>query len=198
MAPSTTVEDRFLSMLPDIESWAASQHRYLDAAEREEAVAETKAWAWAWCRSAAEKGKLDRVNATTLSRYAAKMFRSGRRFAGSSSVDVLAPKTKVEGRVSVRSLDLATSTAKALTDSKSPRPFDVCRVDIDYPLALQDPALPDRAVECFGHLVQDNGRGHVKRIAEAMKVSSARVCQIKNALAGALTAIGYAPTMAAT
>lgn len=196
MAPSATVENTYLAMLPQIESWAASHHRQLDAAEREEAITETKAWAWQWCCSAAENGKLDNVNPTTLSRYAAKMYRTGRRFAGSSSVDVLAPQTKVKGRVTVTSLDPTTSTAEALVDSKSPRPFDICRIDMDYPLALQDPELPDRAGECFSYLVEDNERGHVKRIAEAMGVSLPRVCQIKNALAGALTSIGYAPAAA--
>ena len=193
MAPLNTVESTYLAMLPQIESWAANRHRYLDPAEREEAITETKAWAWQWCCTAAEKGRLDQVNATTLSGYAARMFRSGRRFAGSSSVDVLAPQTKAAGRVSVTSLDPAASTAEALTDSKSPQPFDVCRIDMDYPLALEDSALPDRAAECFGHLVQDNGNGHVKRIAGAMGLSMPRVCQLKNALAGALTGIGYAP-----
>ena len=198
------VESRFLEMLPEIQSHAAVRHRYLDQCEREEAVAETLAWAWQWSLSAAKRGKLDRVGAITLTDYATRMYRSGHQFAGSSTTDVLAAGTRVKGRVRVIPLDhLKTGRSHgsirgqvisdALIDSRSPQPFDVCRVNADYPQALEDPKLPGRTRECFGHVLEDNGPGHVRRIADAMRVSLPRVCQLKNAMAGALQRIGYGP-----
>ena len=205
IASASEVERRYLAMAPEIQSRAWARHGHLSPADREDAVAETMAWSWAWCLSAGRRGKLGRLNPVTLSRYAARMYASGRRFAGSCSADALGEEARVKHRLRVRSLTCRDAAgdedevsgrrglSEALVDSRHERPLEQCRVNTDYPFALLDPRLPARAKECFSSLLQDNGPGHVKRIAQTMGVTSARVCQLKLDLAGALSRIGYAP-----
>ena len=199
-----TVEERFLTMLPEITSRASYYHRDLNPSDREEAVSETLAWSWLWSLTAAEKGRLDRLTPHSLVSYANKMFRSGRRFAGSSSTCVLSSETQCRGRAKVIPIDhLETSRndgsarsraiAAALIDSRRARPDEICRVDFDYATAMDSPHLPDKAPMCFRLLLQDNGHGHGRRIAEALNVSPPRVSQLKGALRQALSDIGYAP-----
>lgn len=198
------VKDRYLAMLPEIESRASYYHRDLKPCDREDAVSEALAWSWQWCLTAAEKGRLTRLTPHSLSRYARRMYRSGRRFAGSSSVCVLSPQTRAMRRVNVIPLDhletsrcdgstRARAVSDALTDSRRRRPDEVCRVDLDYAQAMRASALPSKAADCFRLLVNDHAHGHVKRIAATLGVTPPRVCQLKNALAQALMSIGYGP-----
>jgi hypothetical protein len=198
-AASSAVESRFLSMLPEIQRFAYLRHRHLPDDEVQEAIAESCAWAWQCCLGAYEKGKLDQLNARMLSLYAAKLFRSGRRFAGSSSHDVMSPQahSSVQFCSVERGLDdtegSPQSIANLLVDSRRAPPPESARINLDYPLALRKSKMPRKGRKCFRHLVKDNGPGHVLRIAQAIHVSPARICQLKARLRSALRAIDYGP-----
>jgi hypothetical protein len=195
----SAVEPQYLAMLPEIRKFAYLRHRHLPYEECQEAIAETCAWAWQWCLSAFTKGKLDQLNARMLSLYAARLFRSGRRFAGSSAHDVLSPQTR--GSVHLYSIESGPddargrpqSMASLLIDGRRIPPPESARVNIDYPLALRKSKAPRKAGRCLRALARDNGPGHVLRVAQTLHISPARVCQLKGCLRSALRAIDYGP-----
>ena len=199
----TEVEAWFLKALDELTSRAWALSRGLRPVEREEAVAETIAWAWALTLSAGRRGRLDRLTPRTLAIFGVRMFRSGRRFAGSSCRCVLSEQTRLLNRVRVQSLHDdnedreeragGRSAFRALADRRATQPIDSARIRVDYPLALADPTLPSKAPQCFDELALDYGPGHGLRVAKALDISPARVCQLKNSLAGALSRIGYDP-----
>ncbi len=199
------VEAKYQSLLPDLWKLALVRHRYLPYHEREEALCETLAYSWQWCLRAFEKGKLDQLTARMLSFYAAKLFRSGRRFAGGTRRDVLSSQAKAEGAVRLRSIERGPddeegkpqSMANLLIDSRHVAPPEVARVNHDYPVALRKAKLSRKTRKCFRHLTRDNGPGHVMRISRTLHVSPARVCQLKGQLRSALRAIDYGPSPAA-
>ena len=203
-AALASVDEKYQTMLPDLWKMALIRHRYLPWQEREEALAETLAYGWQWCLRAFEKGTLDRINARMLSLYAAKLFRSGRRFAGDAKRDVLSPQAQAQGAVQLRSIERGPdddegkqqSMANLLLDRRHQNPLDVTRVNLDYPLALHKGKLSRKTRNCFRHLTRDHGPGHGKRIARALHVSQGRVCQYKGALRSALRAIDYGPSPA--
>jgi len=196
---------RFAELYDELRSrsWAANWG--LPPCDREEAVQEACCYAWTWLLSATEKGRIDKLTAYSMARYARLLFRSGRRFAGSSSTDALGESTRAQGRTKiVRLEDLedgktnaslrACVIAEALTDSRRPRPDEQTRTEYDFGLVRQDSQLSDRARQVFERLLLDHEHGHGVRIADELGVSPPRICQIKrDELALALARIGYAP-----
>ena len=184
-------------------AWAANWD--LSPCDREDAVQEACCHAWSWLLSAARKGRIDKLTAYSLARYARLQFRSGRRFGTSANIrDVLSLEARARGKVNVVSLGdverwkcdgsvRGRAVSEALVDSRVPRPDTQCRVDHDYMAALAAPSLPSRTEELFAHLLADHGPGCGKRIAEAMAISAPRVTQIKAALGEALIALEYGP-----
>jgi hypothetical protein len=168
-------------------------------AEREEAVAEAVAWSWAWMIAGAKKGKLTKMTPRTLAVYGSRMFRVGRRFAAGCGVhDAMSEIAQASGQVSMESLDIDEERGFAiLRPLRMPKPFDIARCNHDYGLVAADPELSRRAKDVFRLLVRDHDHGCFRRIARQMKISPARVCQLKQCLAAALTEIGYDPNRAA-
>ena len=103
--------------LPEIEARTLRHYNRLDREAREEALQETRCLSWMMFRSAAGNGKVGSKSVRngdggrpdftpcTLAWYANRSFDSGRRFAGSSTTDVMADGTRVAGRVHIRSID---------------------------------------------------------------------------------------------
>lgn len=199
------VERLYLSMLPDIESWSRMLNRGLDADAKEEAVQESRCWSWQWMLSAAGRGRrLAKLSPASLARFAHKMWRCGRRFAGTTPVrDAMSEQALARGdahRTSIEDLasratectSVGRAISQALVDSRHSRPDQVVRVDYDFDLAKHDPHLSDRAVEVFDRLLLDHEYGCNQRIAQELAVSPPRVSQIKkHELSPALTRIGY-------
>ena len=79
-------QQTFLEMMPDIEKIAGCAFRELDPDAREEALAETVAQCWQNHLHCCQEGK--DPGASSMTYYAVRSVRSGRRFAGSSSTDV--------------------------------------------------------------------------------------------------------------
>ena len=109
MAVDTAVREcaaqRFAELYDELRSrsWAANWG--LSPCDREDAVQEACCYAWSWLLTAAEKGRLDKLTAFSMARYARLLFKSGRRFAGNASRDVLSPQARARGRVGVVSMD---------------------------------------------------------------------------------------------
>ena len=196
---------RFVELYDELcsRSWAANWG--LTPCDRDDAVQEACCYAWTWLLSATEKGRIDKLTAYSMARYARLLFRSGRRFAGSSSTDALGESTRAQGRTKiVRLEDLedgktnaslpACLISNALVDSRRARPDEQTRVEHDFGLVRNDPELSDRARQVFEGLLLDHEHGCGKRIAEELGVSQPRVVQIKHdELGPALARIGYAP-----
>ena len=140
----------------------------------------------------------------TMCIFGSKMFASGRRFAAGCSVhDAMSETAQASGKVSMSSLDAnrgddpdsPRTMGSILADTRRPRPYDETRISLDYRTALKRPGLPRKGRRVFGLLVRDHSDGHGLRIAKAMNISPARVCQLKTCLAQALTEIGYGPAV---
>jgi hypothetical protein len=94
----------FLGHLAELKSRARGALYRMQADPREEAMAEVLATVFESCLNAARRGALDRVTPYHAVMYAARRHRCGRRFAGSSSCDVMGEVTQVKGQVAVQSL----------------------------------------------------------------------------------------------
>ena len=186
-----TAQETFLDIMPDIEKIAACAFRQLDPDAREEAVAEAVAQCWQNHLHCHAEGKAP--GASSMAYYAVQSVRSGHLFAGSSSTDVLSPRTQVMGRARVRSLDAASgetfpgdggrawwNATDALVDRRVwERPFERVRVKLDYGKFLKLPEVTAQERETFSLLAWGYGTGE---IAERLEVSSPRVCEIKGRL----------------
>ena len=183
---------QFVEMLPDIECIAGRAFSDLNLDAREEAVAEATALAWQnhmHC-VAKEKG----IRAPSLAHYAIQGVRSGRRFAGSSSTDVLSPRTQIIGRARVQSLNEAPlggateadesgwwNCSEGLIDRRLWEcPPERVRIKLDYSGFLRQPEVTPQEREVFRLLTLGCGTGE---IAQRLEVSAPRVCQVKLSIA---------------
>ena len=194
------VEKLFLHRLPENQSRAWAINHRLSPSEREECVAEVTAWSWAWMIAAARKNRLQKMTPRTMAIYGSRMFRAGRRFAaGCSAHDAMSEIAQASGKVTMCSLDTNGDDERVqrgfaiLRPLRTPKPVDIARCNHDYGLVAKDPELSTRAKDAFQLLVHDHDHGCFKRIAQEMKISPARVFQLKRCLATALTEIGYDP-----
>ena len=185
-------QDQFVEMLPEVERRARLTFRELDVEGREEAVSEVVAHCWRnYMHCASDKRA---VPASSLAHYAMLGVKSGRSFAGQSSLDVLSPRTKLLGRVSVESLDGARANqgvggegtgwwdrSETREDRRLwERPPERVRVKHDYGGFLSNGLVNSQEKLTFNLLAE----GHsTSEIAEHLQVSSPRVCQLKHSLA---------------
>ena len=185
-------QDEFVEMLPELERRAGLTFRELDAEAKEEAVAEVVAHSWKNYLHCALDGKA--VPASSLAHYGMLGVKSGRDFAGQSSLDVLSPRTKLLGRVSVESIDAVPGNSAlggdgigwwdrsdTLEDKRLwQRPPERVRVKHDYGAFLRNGLVNLQEKLAFNLLAE----GHsTSEIAEHLQVSAPRVCQLKRALA---------------
>ena len=188
-------QDQFVEMLPDVERRARLTFRDLDVEAREEAVAEVVAHCWKNYLHCALDGRA--VPASSLAHYAMLGVKSGRCFAGQSSLDVLSPRTRLLGRVTVGSLDAAPANqglggdgigwwdrSNTLEDKRLwQRPPERVRVKHDYGAFLGSGQVNPQEKLTFNLLAE----GHsTSEIAEHLQVSAPRVCQLKESLAAKL------------
>ena len=188
-------QDQFVEMLPDVERRARLTFRELDPDAKEEAVSEVVAHCWKNHLHCALDGKA--VPASSLAHYAMLGVKSGRCFAGQSSLDVLSPRTRLLGRVTVGSLDAAPANqglggdgigwwdrSEALEDRRLwERPPERVRVKHDYGAFLCNGQVSSQEELAFNLLAE----GHsITEIAEHLQVSAPRVCQLKHSLAAKL------------
>jgi len=187
-------QDSFVEMLPDIACIAGRAFSDLNLDAREEAVAEATAMAWKnHVHCVAEEKS---IGAPSLAHYAIQGVRSGRRFAGSSSTDVLSPRAQIMGRARVQSLNVALpqpdddgtawwTCTQALVDKRIwEHPPERVRIKLDYVKFLALPHVTLQEREVFNLLARGYGTGE---IAQRLEVSAPRICQLKRAIADKLT-----------
>ena len=188
-------QDEFVEMLPDVERRARLTFRDLDVEAREEAVSEVVAHCWKNHVHCVSDNRV--VSAASLAHYGMLGVKSGRCFAGQSSLDVLSPRTRLLGRVTVGSLDAAPGNhalggdcqawwdrSDTLEDRRLwERPPERVRVKHDYGAFLRDGLVSSQEKLTFNLLAE----GHsTSEIAEHLQVSAPRVCQLKQSLAAKL------------
>jgi hypothetical protein len=181
-------QEAFVQMLPAIQSRAGTTFRHLNPEAKEEAVAETLALCWQNHVQCALRGKA--VGASSLAHYAMLGVKSGRSLNGRNSTDVLAPRTRLLGRVTVESLDSPPNASDTddgwwdrsdmLEDRRTlEQPFERVRIKHDYGAFLALPEVTQQERRVFELLAEGWGTGEM---AKELRVSSPRVCQIKGAI----------------
>lgn len=183
---------------PEIVERSARHFSYLDADARGEMVQESVAQSWASFVSADRQGKTsaegkNHASAGTLAWYANRSVTAGRRFAGSSTTDTLADGTRAAEKVTLVSLDADSDNGHFLRESVSDtrswaNPLDATRRRLDWRLIAKRCNRRQRRV--LSLLVRGYGTGE---IAERVRVTPGRVCQIRTELQGVIRSVGYGP-----
>jgi len=180
------IKARFEEHYPRIHRIATLQHRALYGDQREDAVADTIAWAWWSYRNMALKGGDPDSVIGPIVRYSAKRVRGGQLIAGKPRVnDVMSRLSRQDGGHFVAALpgsekeEVASEILDALEDrGAGPAEEAACRVDYaDWLATLSD---KQRA------LAQDLASGlSASQIAERRGVSGAAVRDMRQTLARA-------------
>lgn len=176
-------QEHFLEILPHTQRIAGSAFSHLDPESREEALAEATAMAWQNHLHCQQAGKSPRAG--SIAHYAVQKVKAGRRVAGTSSTDVLSPRTQQLGRSR-----LLRTGRRAEDDGRGPtvpligrrtwmRPARRARVELDYPEFLFRPEVTAQERKVFKLLAK--GYSGVE-IAGKLGGSPPRVFQVKSSL----------------
>jgi hypothetical protein len=201
----------FLEKLPEIRCRATAYFRYLNADQREDAVADVVAAVFKSCLSAAGRGTLRNITPCCAVTFAVRQFRSGRRFGGFSSTDVMGEGTRAKGRATLQSLyepplraivserqkfrrgKETMPLSEVLSDRREQDPAERARQSLDYPQILRVERVSWKARKVFRLLSSVRIVGCGLRIAQELRVSPARICHLKSQLAVALRKHDYEP-----
>jgi len=183
--------------LPEITARSFAHFCRLDPAAREEAVQDCVASAYANFLSVTARGKRTlsdstsssrgrskraRVTPGTLAQFANRSYDVGRRFSGSSNVDVMGERTRLNGRVNVVSLDDCT-IREVLADRRAENtPAELAAWNIDWGNFYRSDFLDDRQRVVLDLLASGHRTGEV---AQTLCVSPARAVQLTDALGDA-------------
>ena len=174
-APSAPVsfDVLYVKMLPHFRFFAKRVMR-LKADNFDDAVQEMTAIAYEMYRSLVRRGK--EVYYTPLMKFAAKRYRAGRRFIGTSTVDVLAEHTRMLGRCEVFSLEDSENTGtRYLARNRRENVADTVQFKIDfYDDWLQQQTPRDQEIIkalSYGHTTGD--------VAKKYKVSAGLISQYR-------------------
>lgn len=173
--------ERFLSMLPQIERTVRYGLRNVSRHSREDAVCECIAHAYCGFISLAERGKIDLAYGTVLARYALKRLRDGRQVGSRlNSRDVMCPCAQQRHGFSVLPIpDQCGGDWEALVlENKHSGPAEVVAVRLDFKEWLA------RLVPTMRKVVMFLAEG--RRTSEAARrfgLSAARISQLRKQLA---------------
>ena len=195
----------FNSHLPELQTRFRAYFCRFKADARAEAIQDCLAVIWQRALAAARRSRsLDEHTPYNAVVFAGKAYRCGRRFAGSSTTDVMAEGTRAVGRVTIASVEdwVATKSEvphpgrtllrKMLADHRTWNdPFEAARVQHDYPAVLAAEGVSAKARSVFDELARTHGSARVMDMAAALRVSPARICQLKEQLAEAPWRRGY-------
>lgn len=184
----------------ELHSRARAQFARFDPERRDEFIAETIALTFVWALSAARRNKLHRVTPYWAVRFAHRQLCSGRRFMGTSRGCVMSEARRYRHRTRVVSLDQDQSDdalssnplRESLADRDAENPFDVVRRSIDYPEIFEMEEVSPKAVATFEYLAATKSEGPQGELAAELRVSPARITQLKDELGEALALHGYA------
>jgi len=185
-APVTAVDsrqqDRFLAMLPWIETLARRAAKQMPFRLRAEFVADVVAKAWAAFARLVEVDRGETAYATPLARYAIAHVRSGRYVgARQNSEDVMCPRAqRLRGLhvVQIEETDGRHQTWRdAVVEDYSTPPDEAAAFRIDFPAFLR--RLPSR----HRRISEELALGHTtQEVAKRFGVSSGRISQLRREL----------------
>ena len=201
LGPSWTANRWLEENLAELTGRASACFARTDPDRREEAVAEITATSVAAAHSAARRGTLARLTANWCVIFGVRRFKSGRRFAGSSSRCVMSERTQALGRSKVESIHAmvpgdapyraAIPLAEALADRRAEDPYDIVRREYDYTIILGLERVSVKAKDTFCFLAETHGAGQQLELAATLRVSGGRISQLKQELAEALAKHDY-------
>ncbi|MEI8194726.1 MAG: hypothetical protein WCI73_02335 [Phycisphaerae bacterium] len=207
VAPSLPAHLWFQQHLPELTSRCHAVFCRLPEVEREEAIADVLAAIYQVIVRTYRRGRLDCLTPFWLVNFGARQYRSGRRFAGYSSSDVLSERARILGRVHVVSLDQARrpgthrphqpeledlTIETVLTGmSREDQPFDNVRRQHDYPWIIHAEELGSKARQIFRACAEDWTTGVGERLTRELYVTPGRISQIKAQVGAALERHGY-------
>ena len=201
--PHTTARDQanrwLITHYDELVRRAKLRFARLNPEARDEAVAEALAFTTAAAHSAAQRGKLHRLCPATCIHYAARQFHRGRRVAGYTSRCPLSEAGHHHHGHRVMSLDQpcgdeddAFDLHAMVPDARADDPSDGPRRRLDIPRLLDREHVSAKARATFRYLAETHGSGPQTVLATMLKVTPARITQLKRELAAALATDGYA------
>jgi len=201
MSVATTQDPRQLFQeryVPEIEMRSRLHFRRLDREAQEEAVQETMCQSWAMFVSAMANGKRchgtpgaglskkGSVTPASLALFANKRVDAGWRFAGSSTTDVLADRTRRVGRVEITSLDggEGRTLSEVLADRRAENdPAGLAAARIDWSTFRTSGLLTAKAQKALDLAALGYRNG---QLAQALGVCDARATQIRQQIGESL------------
>jgi hypothetical protein len=181
-ARSEERHELFLALLPKIRRYARMAFRHLGVEAREEAVAEVTANAYAAFDRLVERGKLDVVFATALTRFAIRQFHSGRRVGSRFNIrDVTSPAAQRRHGLCVERIDRIDPATgewiEAVVDDTATPVADQAAFRCDFPTWLRQLKPRTRRIAealSLNHSTSD--------VARRFRVSPGRISQLRNEL----------------
>jgi hypothetical protein len=192
IAPSSTLNDAFLALLPTIERHGQICFRHIRCPDRKaDKIAEMAALAWKWFLRLHERGKDVNCFKMTFVFLVGKAVRSGRRLTGmEKSKDVFSERAQRRRNFKVESLGASTRTSyetryanprgqdlqdifeERLADNTVTPPCDAAAFRVDFPVWISSLSERDRGL--IGLLMRDE---RTQDVARKFAVSPARISQ---------------------
>jgi hypothetical protein len=178
-ASSRTGNDRFLSMLPEIQKQAAFAFRGLTVEAREELVQEVVATAYQLFYKLAQRGKTSLAYATPLAKFAVGHVRSGRRIGSRRNMQhVTSPCGCARNGVLTKQLDgfnhRRGEWREFLVEDRSAGPAETAAARIDWAAWLHSLPRHRRALACLLASGETTGSA-----ARKFRISAARISQLR-------------------
>ena len=177
--PAPAWHNRFLAMLPAIETHARLAFRHLDPEAREDAVQETIANALVAFVRLVQLQKTDVAYPSALARYAVAQIHDGRRVGNRLNVrDVLSPYAQKQKGIQVERIDRFDEeegqwVEAVIEDDRTPVP-DQAAFRCDFPTWLDSLSRRNRRI------AQALSVGHTtSEVAKRFRVSPGRVSQLR-------------------
>ncbi|MGE3807456.1 MAG: hypothetical protein AB7K24_22560 [Gemmataceae bacterium] len=181
--PVARLQERFLTILPTIETHARISFRHIPCADkRADRVAETVALAFKWFVRISERGKDATRFPTILAGYAVRAVRSGRRVCGQlAHKDVLSERAQQLHGFCVGSLPqcpvLDPNLSEALQDNRITPVPDQVAFRIDFPTWMKD--LGRREQRLVSAMAQSH---RTMDLARKFHLSPGRISQLRREL----------------
>ena len=169
--------------MPEIKSRAAMLLADHPAEAREEGTEEILAQSWQGFLSAWRRGKAWRVTPYTLTSFAHRHYRAGRRIGGSGRNDAMAERTRIAGNT--RMVSIEGPPIRRMCEN----PGESVRWQLDLAAVIQ--SLPKRQRMVLALLALGWRTGE---IAAQLGVSPSRVVQIIDQIGFAFRLAGYGST----
>lgn len=176
---TNSIGDRFLVMLPVLQTQFRIAFRNFDAERREDALAEAVANAFAAFARLWERGRQEAALPTSLARFAIAHFFAGRRVGMAlNKQDVSSPYAHRQQRITLERLDRFDTRNEAwreviIEDRRTPIP-EQAAFRVDFPTWLQQLSRRDRRIA-----LKLAAGARTSEVAKKFGLSWARVSQLR-------------------